>query len=318
MRSRPHAHTVLTPSLDPGTPEPIPRGGGTAGPATAVLLLVQSGKLALDDPIRRYLPTLPEWADAVAVEHLLQHTSGIPDYYRRRLVSGLYVNPLTGTDILRGFDQVTRLDFEPGTRFAESWSDNVLQALLVEAVDGRPLSEFLEDEAFSVAGIRAVMDRTPDIAGVAQSYVSSRSGATPNSLWEFVGDVGVYTTASDLAKWGAQYWEPTVGGEELQRQRIELMVLAEAGAPVKDEGPPQPDEARHGAGVLAVRDGDDPDYLIRAAPGDDLGFVSDLVVLPHERLAAAVLCNHLGHDPFETARGLLDAYLAARPVSARG
>jgi len=46
--------------------------------AAAVLRLVQEGRLALDDPISKHLPGVPENCRAITVRHLLQHTSGIP------------------------------------------------------------------------------------------------------------------------------------------------------------------------------------------------------------------------------------------------
>ena len=48
--------------------------------ATAVLMLVEEGKLSLDDSIRRYFPEFPEFADEITIRHLLQHNSGLEDY----------------------------------------------------------------------------------------------------------------------------------------------------------------------------------------------------------------------------------------------
>jgi len=48
--------------------------------ATAILLLVESGKLTLDDALSQYVPDLPAWSDKVTVAQLMHHTSGIPDY----------------------------------------------------------------------------------------------------------------------------------------------------------------------------------------------------------------------------------------------
>ncbi len=48
--------------------------------AAAILLLAQDGKLGLDDPVRRWLPSLPHAADAITLRHLLTHTSGLVDY----------------------------------------------------------------------------------------------------------------------------------------------------------------------------------------------------------------------------------------------
>src|SRR5882757_5210662 len=48
--------------------------------AAAILLLVEQGRLGLDDPVRKWLPSLPAAADNIRVRHLLTHTSGLIDY----------------------------------------------------------------------------------------------------------------------------------------------------------------------------------------------------------------------------------------------
>lgn len=277
--------------------------------ATAVLLLIERGAIGLDDSVRRYLPTLPPWADAITVKHLLQRTSGIPDIGRLDLA--LTAEGLTADDVLAAVARVEKPNFPAGTRYWTSWTESVLQGLLVEAVDGRPLPRFLEDEVFRPTGMHAVMDLTPEIPGVAKSYSSANSGPVTGPWWDWVGDSGIFTTASDLARWGREYWDPKVGGEEVRRLRTSFMVLASLGAAVTGERLPEPGEARYGAGVVAVREDEGP-YFLRAVSGFDLGFISDLVVFPEERLAAAVLCNHAGHDPSDTAKALLDAYVESR------
>ncbi len=273
--------------------------------ATAVLLLAERRELDLDDPIRDHLPTLPAWADTVTAKHLLQRTSGIPDYSEFPDVTTAFYRVI-GDDILDVIRRLERPRWEPGTRFSGQWSDDVLQSFLVEAVADRPLPEFLAEEVFSVAGIDVRMEASVDGPDVAASYQSAGSGPVPEPDRAAVGDVGIHTTASDLAKWGAEYWEPSVGGEELLQERTAHMVVAQGGE-VTGEGPPKPGEGgRWAAGVFAFAGGG------FVGIGDDLGFTSALVVESEERVAAAVLCNHLGHEPGETASALTEAYIAAR------
>ena len=48
--------------------------------AAAVLLLARDGKLSLDDPIRKYMPELPDYGTPVTIRHMLTHTSGLRDW----------------------------------------------------------------------------------------------------------------------------------------------------------------------------------------------------------------------------------------------
>jgi CubicO group peptidase (beta-lactamase class C family) len=280
--------------------------------ATAVLLLERNGDIGLDDSVGQYLPTLPAWADDVTVKHLLQRTSGIPDF--GILVDETSFHRVTGEDLLRAISAVEDLRFEPGTQFSGQPSDDVLQGFLVEAVADRPLQDFLAEEVFTVAGVEVMLEATPDGRDVATSYVSSLGAPVPEPDRDAVGDVGIYTTASDLAKWGSQYWEPSVGGEDLLHHRTAHMVVGTAGD-VSEERPPEKGEedGRYAAGVFAYAAGaaDDPELVIHSA-GQDLGYVSDLYIAPVERVAAAVLCNHKGHDAPGLANALLVAYLAER------
>ena len=54
----------------------------------AAALAIQQGKLSYDDPIRKYLPELPAYADAIKVSHLLHHTSGLRDYNTLLAIAG--------------------------------------------------------------------------------------------------------------------------------------------------------------------------------------------------------------------------------------
>jgi CubicO group peptidase (beta-lactamase class C family) len=98
----------------PVTTETIFQSGsmGKQFTAAAVMLLVQDGKLRLDDPIATYLPGTPPAFQAITVRHLLTHTSGIPDYTTSDFD---YRRDYTEDDLLKmAFAQ--KLEFAPGAR----------------------------------------------------------------------------------------------------------------------------------------------------------------------------------------------------------
>jgi CubicO group peptidase (beta-lactamase class C family) len=274
--------------------------------STALLLLADRGELDVDEPIRKYLPTLPDWADTVTIEHLFTHTTGLP--HSSGLLQSVVGEPTT-ENLLEGLGQVQRLEFEPGTRIAYGDTNYLVQGLLVEAVSGRPFGEFLKEEVFSPAGVDAVFDPNPDIPERAMGYTSAASTA-PLVGWasELPGDSGVQSTASDLAKWGAQFWEPTVGSEEIRAARTRKLVVATDG-----EDPATPlreGVAYFGAGILAWPTADE--QLIITRFGIFNGFASDVAILPHERVAAALLCNHEDVDVIKLAQDLANTYVAER------
>lgn len=260
--------------------------------ATAVLLLVEEGLLDLDDSLSSVVAGLPAWAETTTLAHLLHHQSGIPDY--TDLLEQDYDERTTAEDALATLRQVEELDFDPGSAFEYSNSGYFLLSLVVESVSGDPLPELLDEQVFTPLGLDAVMDPVPDLDGRAASYASEGDGfVTADSRWEQTGDGGVQTTPRELVRWAREYWEPTLGGEDLLSGRT-------AGA--VDDG----DGARYGAGIVISEDEDGRTVLSHA--GSWAGFVSDLMIMPEERIAVAVTCNLDEHDPTEMAGELLDLW----------
>ena len=118
--------------------------------STAVMLFVQDGKLALEDPITRYLPEAPpEWA-AIRIRHLLTHTSGIRDYgyeasYDTR-------RAVTEADLVR-MACAQPLEFQPGERYSYSNTGYLLLGAILDRIGGRHYSEVLRDRVFKPLGM---------------------------------------------------------------------------------------------------------------------------------------------------------------------
>src|SRR4051794_17114544 len=118
--------------------------------AALVLQLADSGRLALDQPIRRYLPEGPPRWDSVTVRHLLTHTSGIPDYtdsvvdLRREYTEDQLVRVAAGLPPL----------FAPGERWSYSNTGYVLLGAIVRRVSGRFYGDLLRERLFAPLGLR--------------------------------------------------------------------------------------------------------------------------------------------------------------------
>jgi CubicO group peptidase (beta-lactamase class C family) len=252
--------------------------------ATAALLLVERGDVALDAPLSAYLEDLPAWGARVSVAEAMQHTSGIPDYIERLAAAGAAITDELGTDDALDALQGTELEFVPGTRLEYSNSNYLLLGEVVAAVTGRPLAEVLHDEVFRPAGVDAVVAPVRRLEGEAVSYTAEGAGAWSaiDANWSMVGDGGVKTTPTQLVTWASQYWAPTLGGPEMVQLRAAVIAAGQTAS-----GDAEAD--RYGAGTWHS----EVDGLgsVTSHFGEWEGFVSVLAALPAARLAVAASCT---------------------------
>ena len=116
--------------------------------ATAVMMLVEEGKLSLDDRISQFLPdTPPAWRD-ITVRHLLSHTSGIPEYTDKVDLRKDYTE-----DQLYRFAAAAPLDFAPGEKWSYSNAGYALVGMIIRKVTGRFYGDVLHDRIFAPLGM---------------------------------------------------------------------------------------------------------------------------------------------------------------------
>jgi CubicO group peptidase (beta-lactamase class C family) len=194
--------------------------------ATAVLRLVELGKLALSDHVRPILgDDLPLVHDAVTVENLLDHTSGIGDYLDEDAdwdasdyVLGVPVHTLAETSaflpIIDGHPQVV----PPGERFSYCNGGYILLALIIERVSGVGFHDFVQQEVFDRAGMSASgFLRSDELPGDAALGYLYPSGDRTNVLHLPVrgnGDGGAYSTTADLHR----FWRALTAGRVIPGQ----------------------------------------------------------------------------------------------------
>lgn len=87
--------------------------------AASILLLAQEGKVSLDDPVRKYIPELPDFGTPVTIRELLHHTSGLRDQWDLLDLSGWrYSHDLiTDADVLHVVSHQRVLNFPPNTKY---------------------------------------------------------------------------------------------------------------------------------------------------------------------------------------------------------
>ncbi len=173
--------------------------------AASILLLAEEGKLSLDDPVGRYLPSLTR-ANDITIRELLSHTSGYEDYYPLDYVAPFMNQPVTADEILTRWAKKP-LDFEPGAAWQYSNTNYVVAARILEKVAGQPLWSFLEARIFKPLGMSSPinLDSQPlgetDAAGTTRFGLGPLHKATPEAAgWLFAaGELAM--TPKDLAIW---------------------------------------------------------------------------------------------------------------------
>lgn len=112
--------------------------------AASIVLLVQQGKLSLDDDVRKYIPELHDFGTPITIRELIHHTSGLRDQWDLLELAGwrYSLDLITNDDILSLMTRQKELNFKPGDREIYSNTGYTLLGLVVARVSGMTLREF--------------------------------------------------------------------------------------------------------------------------------------------------------------------------------
>jgi D-alanyl-D-alanine carboxypeptidase len=166
----------------------------------AVAQLVERGRVRFSDPVGRYVPGLPRRIGArVTVGELLDHTSGLGDYFADPGYDALRPRLRTLADYLPLIAH-ERLAFKPGTRFSYSNSGFILAGLVVEHVTGEPFAVYLRRHVWSPAGMLHTTCTGGAGPGRAVGYTDSGTTNTGTLPPNGTSAGGCYSTADDLLR----------------------------------------------------------------------------------------------------------------------
>lgn len=264
--------------------------------AVAVLVLVQRGRLALDDQVTRWFPGEPGgpegWA-GVTVHHLLSHTSGLghwDDFPEIDLYAGLDGRQLLATVLARP------LLGAPGQRFYYSSLGFCLLARIVEEVSCRPYAQFVTEELLEPAGLADTFVGSP----VGRPHVASGhtdGAAVPSYELDLTGKGAgdIYSTVTDLDRWNQRMQAVLL--EDTSRR---LMFTGHAAAG-DSAGTWEPADT-HGYGCFLSSIGP---ATLRYHSGHNSGFNSFSGWVPERELSVAILMNDDAVDPMHVARAFL-------------
>lgn len=265
--------------------------------AAAMLLLVEDGKLNLNDKVSRFFPKLRD-ARTVSLRQLLSHTSGYSDYYPNDTMPASMRRPTTPEKIMRRYGQQS-LAFRPGTKWAYSNTNYVIAGRIIERVSGMSLDRFVRERIGAKLQINSMLnvDQAEWSAVDAVGYVRGRNSElyraqSEGKGWIF-GAGHLAMTASDLARWDLGL--------------MSGMVLAPASLSALTKATTLSDGSvtHYGLGIgVEVQDGG----RIKWSHGGGMnGYIAYNAMYPTEGCAIVVLSNSGNYPSVAAIAGALEA-----------
>ncbi|MET2828334.1 serine hydrolase domain-containing protein [Mesorhizobium shangrilense] len=200
--------------------------------AASVLLLLQDGRIGLDEPLKTYIPEgPPSWA-GITIRHLLSMMSGFGNFEITFAPTDIQDGAVPinlwqdhGDQQLIELASRAQLLFEPGQGYQYSNTGYILAAIIVARISGKPYYELLRERLFEPVGMTTAREASWfDIVPNRAAGYCMRDGRLTNRYWaaptlQCTGDGGLYFSPRDIAHWLMELDNPRV----LRRDLVELM-----------------------------------------------------------------------------------------------
>jgi CubicO group peptidase (beta-lactamase class C family) len=266
--------------------------------AACAALLVEEGRLDVEEPVTSHVADLPPWADEVRVRHLIHHTSGIPDRTREGPPpppSG--VRSYGDREVMARIRALSGPASPPGARYAYSNRGYQLLAQVIAAVADATLATFAHERLLQPLGMPNSFFRdseSPLPATAARGHFEADDGRTyvEPARFHAVGAGGLWTTADDLARWDAAFYD-----EGSVATRLTVRGSLDDGTPI------------HYGWGLSIRS--HRGLAIQSHGGSFPGWTAKMVRFPEQRTTVLVLANGERRDVSADAFALADELLAA-------
>ena len=280
--------------------------------ATAIMLLVQDGKLHYEDRLTDIFPDFPEYGKAITMRNLLNHTSGLLDYEDLMPQSDPNVQvekiQIHDDGVLNWLKQQKMTKFVPGTHWEYSNSAYVVLGLVVAKVSGKPFDEFLHQRIFAplqmtntvayIRGKNAVTNRAYGHSQTSAGWEQTDQSPTSATL----GDGGVYSSLTDLSKWDDALQQHTLLSAKDMEPAITSVKVPDNSVRGPDGSP-----AEYGFGWFLNPYKQHPRMWHY---GETMGFRSNIQRFTEDGLTIIVLCNRADLDPGSVGVKAADLYLA--------
>jgi CubicO group peptidase (beta-lactamase class C family) len=282
-------------------PETIFQSGsiGKQFTATAVMMLVEAGKIGLDDPISKYFVSAPSWWTQVTVRELLSHTAGFTDYPK----NFDYRKDYTEEQLLKIVESIPPA-FQPGTGWSYSNLGYLTLGILIHRVTGEFYGDFLRDRIFKPLDMSTtrVMSEADIIPNRSSGYRLEK-GVLKNQNWvspslNTTADGSLYFSILDLAKWDAALYTDRL----LKRSSIQEMWTI---ATLRNG---QPNRGQYGFGwFVEIQKG----HRVVEHDGSWQGFEAQISRYLDDGLTVVILTNLSGASPHRIADEVAATYFGS-------
>ena len=258
--------------------------------AVAILILAEQGKLALNDPITKFLPDYPTHDHLITVEHLLTHTSGVKSYTSMPEWLPLWRTDFTVQELIDFFKDQP-MEFAPGKRFDYSNSGYILLGAIIEKVSGQTYEQFIQHRIFDPLGMKHSYYDSPlrVIPRRTAGYDKGPDGYTNAAYLSMTQPYSAGSLASsvdDLALWDAALYTDQLLKQDTLQQAFATHRLADGSG------------TEYGYGWATSKLAE---HLTAGHGGGIHGFGSFAIRLPEEHVFVAALSNNTGTHPGELA-----------------
>jgi CubicO group peptidase (beta-lactamase class C family) len=244
--------------------------------ATATMMLVEEGKIHLDDPVTEYIRGAPDAWKRITIRNLLTHTSGIAEHTKIPELEEKRKREFLDPEEVVNVVGAKPLQFQPGERHVYCNTNYFLLGLIITRVVGSPYSQFMSGRIFTPLGMRST--RLTDGKGAPDLAQGYRSKGGKADYIRSTSEGGIISTVLDLAKWITAYQS----GRVLKKQTIEQMWTPLTLNDGRRVG--------YGFGWIVNIDKTTGNTVIEHG-GFTHGFSNFLSLLPSEQLAVIVLTN---------------------------
>jgi len=282
----------------PATPETVYHVGsiGKQFVATGIMLLVQEGRVSVDDPISKYLQRIPAAWNGISIRHLLTHTSGMireepgldpfKEQNHAEVIKTAYPRPLL---------------FAPGQKWAYSNTGYALLGDIIRVVTGRPWAEYITEKVFVPSDMSSTfpINTKEAIVNRARGYSDNDELKEADHWRSLYAAGGFLSTVLDLAKWDAAPYTDRILSDATRRQMWTPVQLN--------------DGTSHPYGFGWEIDSSMMGHNLVRHGGQVRGFRSEFARFVDHRLTIIVLMNMDDVDWQTIVRGVGRSYIPAAP-----